>query len=86
MKRAFRTAIVPGLLVVLTACGAAGTGGTIEATAPPAVTAIVSPPAVELDAAPATASMESLGLSGEHFAAAGDPGAPVTVIEFSDFG
>lgn len=41
---------------------------------------------VDADVAPVTAVMEELGLEGEQFAAVGDPGAPITVIEFSDYG
>ena len=41
---------------------------------------------VDANAAPVTAVMEELGLEGEHFAAIGDPNAPLTVIEFSDYG
>jgi hypothetical protein len=41
---------------------------------------------VDADVAPVTAVMEELGLEGEQFAAIGDPNAPLTVIEFSDYG
>ena len=40
----------------------------------------------DADVAPITAVMEELGLEGEQFAAIGDPNAPLTVIEFSDYG
>ena len=36
--------------------------------------------------APATAMMAELKLAGEPHAAQGDPAAPITVVEFSDFG
>ena len=36
--------------------------------------------------APITAVMEELGVEGERYAAVGDPNAPLTVIEFSDYG
>ena len=37
-------------------------------------------------AAPVTASMAQLKIDGEPYAALGDPSAPVTVVEFSDYG
>lgn len=33
-----------------------------------------------------TASMTALGLSGERYATMGDPSAPITLVEFSDYG
>ena len=33
-----------------------------------------------------TPIMAQLGLSGEPYATSGDPGAPLTVVEFSDYG
>lgn len=38
------------------------------------------------DEGPVTASMAQIPLSGERYAALGDPNAPITMIEFSDFG
>ena len=38
------------------------------------------------DGAPVTPVMAKLGLSGERFQAIGDPRAPLTMIEFSDYG
>lgn len=35
---------------------------------------------------PVTASMEQLKIDGERYAALGDPSAPITVVEFSDYG
>lgn len=35
---------------------------------------------------PVTASMEQLKIDGERYAALGDPNAPITVVEFSDYG
>ncbi len=40
----------------------------------------------EAPAPPVTAIMAQLGLAGEPYAADGDPNAPLTVVEFSDFG
>ena len=98
MSRLRRTALLAGLLAILTACGAAGTPGSSSmsaATAASAVTEIVDEPAAatttavptpETDPPPVSAMMESLRLAGERFATAGDPDAPITVVEFSDFG
>jgi hypothetical protein len=92
MKWPFRAIVVPGLLLALTACGASGTGATSSPTDQPAPT-ITSEESVqtttavtEAESAPVTPIMQTLGLSGEHFAAEGDPSAPITVIEFSDYG
>jgi hypothetical protein len=41
---------------------------------------------VDAGVAPVTAVMKELGLAGEQFAAVGDTNAPLTVIEFSDYG
>ncbi len=35
---------------------------------------------------PVTATMEALGIAGEPHAVLGDPNAPLTVVEYSDFG
>lgn len=35
---------------------------------------------------PVTATMAQLKVDGERYAALGDPAAPITVIEFSDYG
>jgi uncharacterized lipoprotein len=49
-------------------------------------------PAAELEAtqtpndAPVSASMREIGIGGERYAALGDPNAPLTMIEFSDYG
>ena len=96
MSRLPRIALSAGLLAVLTACGAAGTPGwrSVATTPAPATTEIVDMPAAatavvptpETEPAPVTAMMDSLRLAGERFATAGDPGAPITVVEFSDFG
>ena len=97
MSRLPRIALLAGLLAVLAACGAAGTPGwgTVATTPVPATTDIVdvaaaatttAVPTSETDPPPVTAMMESLRLAGERFATAGDPNAPITVVEFSDFG
>ncbi|NJN19162.1 MAG: thioredoxin domain-containing protein [Oscillochloris sp.] len=58
-------------------------------TAAPTPTAApaTATPEVELTAnGPVTASMARLQLAGEPYATLGDPNAPITVVEFSDFG
>lgn len=35
---------------------------------------------------PVTPSMAKLGIDGERYATLGDPNAPITVVEFSDYG
>jgi hypothetical protein len=47
----------------------------------------VTPTSIPLDnEGPVTPSMVGLQLSGERYAALGDPAAPVTMVEVSDFG
>lgn len=47
----------------------------------------VTPTSIPLDNdGPVTPSMAGLQISGERYAALGDPAAPVTMIEVSDFG
>lgn len=60
-------------------------------TATPAPTATAAPPTatpgiVATDDGPVTPSMAELGLAAEPYAAMGDPEAPITVVEFADFG
>lgn len=57
--------------------------------APPAATQPGNSPvrgAPSADEGPVTPSMARLQLGGERYAALGDPNAPITMIEFSDFG
>lgn len=98
MKRVLRTSLLPALLLALTACGAAVPAGTVapahttivDMSAPEAGAAgepIPTPTAVvEQNPGPVTAIMQTLELTGEQYAAEGDPDAPITVIEFSDYG
>ncbi|MCS6887972.1 MAG: thioredoxin domain-containing protein [Chloroflexus sp.] len=57
-------------------------GGTPLPT--PSLTAVPTP-AITTDGV-ITASMAQLGLSAEPYAVLGDPAAPVTIVEFTDFG
>ena len=94
MTRSPRRMLLAGVLIVLTACGApvaSRTEGTATAMVPTPVAETVAEdattvPADDVDASPVTTVMRSLEVAGERFAAEGDPGAPITVIEFSDFG
>ena len=62
------------------------------ASTPPLSTATTVPRTSDIDeatagpAAPVTTVMAELNLSGEPYAVEGDPNAPLTVVEFSDFG
>jgi protein-disulfide isomerase len=51
---------------------------SVIATTPPAVT--------ESEHGPITPSMAQLKIDGEQYATMGDPAAPVTIVEFSDYG
>ena len=85
--------------LALSACGATvpQSGQATEQATPVASTeavrrgtaAATAPAGTATSAAargPVTAMMAELKLSGEPHAAQGDPGAPITVVEFSDFG
>ncbi len=84
------------ILLVLSACsGASGgesthTTATVEvatnATAATTVTSDAVTAPDEVASAPVTSIMAELGLKGEQYAALGDPEAPITVVEFSDYG
>ena len=93
--------LLAGLLLLaalgIGACGqAAGDTAPTETTAPPGTAdGAQAPPEAQAPSAqtmtgsgdPAvTAIMAKLELAGERFAAQGDPRAPLTVIEFSDYG
>lgn len=81
------------LLLVLTACSSTATDtfGTTARTAAPATAGAPSNAAgvsarTTTPGGPITASMAQLQLDGEQYATLGDPNAPVTMIEFSDYG
>lgn len=59
-----------------------------EPTTPPAPTALptATPGVVETEDGPVTLSMARLRLAAEPYATLGDPEAPITVVEFADFG
>ncbi len=77
-----RTSSIMLLLVgVLSACAS-----TQPPAADPAAVPTASQTTPQADQAPMTPAMAELGLSGERYAALGDPQSPITMIEFSDFG
>jgi protein-disulfide isomerase len=79
---------LPSVTPVLTP-SAAPTFAPIDlATGPTAVLPTARPTSGvrQTDTGAVTPSMDRLGLSGEPYAALGDPYAPITVVEFADFG
>jgi hypothetical protein len=70
------------------------TPGTAPAAPRPTATSAPAAPAAtqaplaltEDEYGPVTPMMAQIGLSGERHSAVGDPNAPLTMIEFSDFG
>lgn len=80
-RRGIYCALLPLVALVLSGCG-----GTSSSSFPTDVTATASPPAPTVTPLPATAMMVDLGMAGEPFSASGDPSAPITVVEFSDYG
>ena len=90
MKRLF---LVPILLIALSACGATSTASTLNSAQLTPTTVVETPveepaptPLAVQSEAPVTPMMQELELTGEPFATAGDPNAPITVVEFSDYG
>ncbi len=75
-------------LPMLVALVLAGCAGTVDRAQMSDATTNPSPsaPTPTVPALPATAMMVELDIAGEPFSASGDPSAPITVVEFSDFG
>ncbi len=96
MRRSMLPAVLLLAGLAISACGPTaaeqpGSGmssSTVLTSVPPAASAVetATQPAVATAAAPVTPMMAKLDLTGEPFAAEGDPKAPLTVVEFSDFG
>lgn len=92
MRRAWLLVIQLLIGTVLSACGATmpatstGDASTSAAgdTSAPVSSAVAT--TQSLPAGPVTPIMAKLRLSGEAYAAEGDPQAPITVVEFSDYG
>lgn len=47
---------------------------------------VVTPTPEQISEGPVTASMAQIQVTGERYATLGDPNAPITIVEFSDFG
>ncbi|MBV9791481.1 MAG: hypothetical protein JOZ51_25010 [Chloroflexi bacterium] len=86
---------IAGLIVVglLTACSstmpqsAAVPPDTLTTATAASVAPTTEPtPEPAQSEGPVTASMDKLNIDGERYAALGDPNAPITVVEFSDYG
>lgn len=90
--RRFRTLVGLICTVVLAACSSTAPQATgIAAPTTPAAgstTAVASTSAdtSQASAGPVTPSMATLNITGERYSTLGDPNAPVTMIEFSDYG
>jgi len=80
-RRGMYWALLPLVALVLASCGGARSSSFLTD-----VTATASPPAPTVTPLPATAIMVDLDMAGEPFSASGDPSAPITVVEFSDYG
>jgi len=68
------------------AASAAATTTAQARSAPAATTAAPAATVVAGAAGPVTASMQQLNIAGARYAALGDPNAPLTIVEYSDFG
>lgn len=96
MRRFVLGVLLLAISLSISACGAPSTQTkqSVTATSPsavavaPASTAAAMPAtaASATDAPPVTAMMAQLKLAGEPYATVGDPSAPLTVVEFSDYG
>ena len=97
MSRSVRATLLLLAGLLTSACGAtvppSGSNQIIGMTPEPGVT--VAPGANDAqtgaasssaDASPVTPMMVELQLAGEPFGTEGDPKAPITVVEFSDYG
>jgi protein-disulfide isomerase len=77
----------PGILPTVTPEAAAGQNtprSTTVAAAP--VTPTTAPVTLTPGEGPITESMAKLNIDGERYATLGDPKAPITIVEFSDYG
>ncbi len=97
MSRSVRATLLLLAGLLTSACGAtvppSGSNQIIGMTPEPAVTAAPATNGVErgaisnpADASPVTPMMAELQLAGEPFGTQGDSNAPITVVEFSDYG
>ncbi len=97
MSRGVRPALLLLAGLLASACGAtvppAGSNQIIGMTTEPVETGVPAANGAETgaaanpaDASPVTPMMAELQLAGEPFGTQGDPNAPITVVEFSDYG
>ena len=88
MRRFLLGALLLATTLAIAACGSP----PAQTAAPRAVSTAAKPEAAPTGTIaathepPVTAMMAELQLAGEPYAAIGDPGAPLTVVEFSDYG
>ena len=85
-----RNALIAMLLMLsLSACSSTlpATTAIPEASSAAIAKAASTPSPTQVAAdGPITASMATLQIGGERYATLGDPAAPLTLVEFSDFG
>lgn len=90
-----RASLWGAALLLLAACSSTAPGATQSTTGSPAAAgASTNPAAASATAAstteqtdgPVTPTMARLLIGGERHAAMGDPDAPLTIVEYSDYG
>ena len=85
------TATAPRASASSSAAASTAATGTAPATDTPSTSATAPAAAgatttLADENGPVTAAMAQVGIGGERYAALGDPNAPLTIVEYSDFG
>ena len=83
------TATAPSapVLPVPSVVGSAAASAPVQVTTASTATPVAPAATVVASAArPVTTSMQQLNIAGARYAALGDPNAPLTIVEYSDFG